>query len=55
MFCTVTVQLAVIYKTKWLEEPFGTQREIKRLLYTQARPLHYVAYYGNNIGPTITT
>lgn len=52
---SVTVQLEVIYKRKGLEEPFGTQRETKRLLSIPAGPLHRVAYYGNNVAPTITT
>jgi hypothetical protein len=55
VFCSVTVQLEVIYKSRGLEEPFETQQETKRLLSTPARPLLHVAYYGNNVAPTITT
>jgi hypothetical protein len=55
VFCAATVQLIVIYKSKRLEEPFGTQQETKRIFSTPPGPLHHVAYYGNNTAPTITT
>lgn len=55
VFCATTVQLVVIYKSKRLEELFGTQQETKRIFSTPPGPLHHVAYYGYNSAATITT
>jgi len=55
VFCATTIQLVVIYKSKRLEELFGTQQETKRIFSTPPGPLHHVAYYRNNSAATITT
>jgi hypothetical protein len=55
VFCAATIQRVVIYKSKRLEEPFGTQQGTKRIFSTPPGPLHRVAYYGNSTAATITT
>ena len=55
VYCATTIQLVVIYKSKRLEELFGTQQETKRIFSTPPEPLHRVACYRNNSAATITT